>query len=59
MATMHDLKAAKALGLTTIKDFNLFLERKEQLLAAAEQEALERENAGRFSTYDDYARTHK
>lgn len=59
MATMLDLRMAQALGFTTAAELRIFLERKEKLLAAAEQEARDRENAGKFHTYDDYARAHK
>lgn len=59
MAILQDIQVARALGITSITDFNIFLKRKEAILAAAEKEAREREEEGRFATYDDYARGHK
>lgn len=59
MANMADIKVARALGITTVEGLRVFLDNKKALLAVAEQETREREDADKYASYSDYARNHR
>lgn len=59
MAILQDIQAARALGIISIADFHMFLKCKEAILRREEAEERERKEAGKFATYEEYARAHK